>query len=120
MEVTVTVWGDELPAEILSEGELSEMPKSALEVTVSWKEVVWAPDEPVPLIVIVLVPTEALGSTLTVRLAEAVPPDGTEIGFGLNVENVTPVGTDPVTDNVTGPEKPSSEVPVKVILPDPP
>jgi len=57
---------------------------------------------------------------LTVKAAEAVPPDGTDTGLGLNVEKVTPVGTDPVTENVTGPEKPSCELPVIVTLPEPP
>jgi hypothetical protein len=40
MEVTVTVSEDEPPAESVREGELREMPKSALEVTVSRNEVV--------------------------------------------------------------------------------
>ena len=57
---------------------------------------------------------------MTVKAAEAVPPDGTDTGLGLNVEKVTPVGTDPVTENVTGPEKPSCELPVIVTLPEPP
>jgi hypothetical protein len=68
----------------------------------------------------VLEPTEAEEPTFTIREADAVPPDGTEIGLGLNDENVTPAGTDPVTDKVTGPEKPSWDVPVIVILPEPP
>jgi hypothetical protein len=55
--------------------------------------------------VIVDVPTAALGPTLTVKLEEAVPPDGTEIGLGLKAEKVTPEGTEPVTERVTGPEK---------------
>ena len=61
-------------------------------------------DEPVPLTVMVLVPTEALGETFIVSVAEALPPLGTEIGFGAKPENVTPEGTEPVIDNVTEPE----------------
>ena len=52
-------------------------------------------------------PGVALAPTLTVKLEEAVPPDGIEIGFGLKAENVTPEGTEPVTVSVTGPLKPN-------------
>lgn len=54
------------------------------------------------------------------KVAEALPPDGTEIGLGLKAENVTPDGTDPVTDNVTAPEKLSCEFPVIVTELEPP
>ncbi len=69
---------------------------------------------------IALVPTGAPGATLTPKLAEALPPDGIEIGLGLNAEKVTPDGTEPVTDSVTGPEKLSCELPVIVTVPEPP
>ena len=62
------------------------------------------PDEPVPLTVMVLVPAKAIGETLIVRIAEALPPLGTEIGLGTKLENVIPEGTDPVVDSVTEPE----------------
>jgi len=68
----------------------------------------------------VLVPTGALEARSIVRLAEALPPEGTEIGLGLNAEKLTPVGTEPVTDKATGPEKLSCEVPVIVTIPEPP
>jgi hypothetical protein len=105
IEVIVTVSVDEPPAPTLRVGELSEIAKSAAEVIVSTKEVVWVPEEPVPLTVMALVPAEALEPTLTVRVADALPPDGMEIGLGL-VENATPEGTEPVTDSVTVPAKP--------------
>ena len=57
---------------------------------------------------------------MTVREAEALLPDGTEMGLGLKAEKLTPAGTEPVTDSVTGPEKPSREVPVIVSMPEPP
>ena len=52
--------------------------------------------------------------------AEVVPLPGILIGFGLNPENVTPAGTEPVTDNVTDPEYARIEVPVIVTLPEAP
>ena len=78
------------------------------------------PEEPEPLTVMALVPTDALGATLIPKVAEALLPDGIEIGLGLKAEKVTPVGTEPVTDSVTGPEKLSCEVPVIVTVPEPP
>lgn len=120
VDVTVTVSVDEPPAPTLSVGELRDNEKSAPEVMVSAKDVEWVPDEPVPLIVMVLVPTGASGARLTVRVAEALPPEGTEIGLGLNAEKLTPVGTEPVTDKATGPEKLNSEVLVIVTIPEPP
>jgi hypothetical protein len=68
----------------------------------------------------VLVPTDALGATLTVSVAPKEPPDGTAIGLVLKAEKDTPVGGEPVTDSATGPEKLSSEVPVIVTMPEPP
>ncbi len=70
--------------------------------------------------VIVLVPGVALAATFTVKVAAALPPDGTEIGLGLKTEKVTPAGTEPVTESVTGPEKPSWELPVIVMPADAP
>lgn len=105
IEVIVTVSIPEPPAPTLRVGEVSEMEKSAPEVIVSEKEVVWVPDAPVPLIVIGKVPVGAAAATFTVNEAEAVPPEGREIGFGLNVEKVTPLGTEPVTDKVTAPRE---------------
>jgi hypothetical protein len=52
----------------------------------------------------VLVPVEALPATLIVSVADAVPPEGILIGFGLKDEKDTPDGTEPVIDSVTGPE----------------
>jgi len=104
-DVIVTKLGAELPLLIVIAAEPNPSVKSAEAVTVSAKDVEWVPEEPVPLIVIVYVPTGALGPTLIVKLDEAVPPDGTEIGLGLKAEKVTPEGTEPVTDKVTEPEK---------------
>lgn len=120
VDVTVTVSVDEPPAPTLSVGELSDNEKSAPGVMVSAKDVVWVPDEPVPLMVMGLVARGASEARLTVRVAEALPPDGTEIGLGLNAEKLTPVGTEPVTDRATGPEKLSCELPVIVTMPEPP
>ncbi len=120
IEVIVTVSIPEPPAPTLRVGEVSEMEKSAPEVIVSEKEVVWVPDAPVPLIVIGKVPVGAAAATFTVNEAEAVPPEGREIGFGLNVEKVTPLGTEPVTDKVTAPAKLNNELPMTVTPADPP
>jgi len=68
----------------------------------------------------VLVPTDALGATLIVSVAPKEPPDGTTIGLVLKAEKETPVGTEPVTDSATEPEKLCSEVPVMVTIPEPP
>jgi hypothetical protein len=68
----------------------------------------------------VLVPADALGATLIVSVADAELPDGTAIGLVLNAEKETPMGAEPVTDSVTGPEKLSCEVPVIVTIPEPP
>jgi hypothetical protein len=68
----------------------------------------------------VLVPTDALGATLIVSVADKEPPEGTAIGLGLKAEKDTPAGTEPVTDSATEPEKLSNEVPVIVTMPDPP
>lgn len=120
IDVTVTVSVAELPAPTIRVGELSPNEKSAPGVTVRAKDVVRVPDEPAPLIVIVLVPTEVLDATLIPKVAGALPPDGMEIGLGLKAEKVTPVGAEPVTDSVTGPEKLSCEFPVIVTVPEPP
>jgi hypothetical protein len=120
IDVIVTVSVAEPPAPTLRVGEVSDNEKSAPEVTVSAKDVVRVPDEPVPLTVMVVVPTGTLAPTLMVRVAEALPLDGTEMGFGLKAEKVTPAGTEPVTESATGPEKPSWEVPVIVTMPEPP
>ena len=40
--------------------------------------------------------------------------------MGLKAEKVTPDGTEPVTDNVTGPLNPSWEVPFTLKVPDAP
>ena len=101
-EVTVTVSVPELPDPTVSADELSASEKSAPDVIVSWNVVVCV-GPPVPLTVMVLVPVEALPETLIVSVADAVPPEGMLIGLGLKVEKVTPDGTDPVIDNVTGP-----------------
>jgi hypothetical protein len=120
IEVNVTVWVPEPPAPTLRVGEASETEKSAPEVIVSPKEVVCVPDDPVPLIVIGKVPVGAAAATFTVNAEGAFPPEGIEIGFGLNVEKVTPLGTDPVTDKVTDPEKLNSEFPTTVTPVEPP
>jgi hypothetical protein len=119
-DVTVTVSVAEPPEPMLSVGELRDIEKSAAEVMVSEKDVVWVPDEPVPPMVIALVPGAASEAMLTARLAEAVPPEGIEIGLGSNTEKPTPVGTDPVTESATVPEKLSCETPVIVTVPEPP
>jgi len=103
-DVTVTVSSDELPAATLRVGAVRDNPKSAPDVTVRVKLVEWVVEPPVPLMEIMLDPTAALGPTLTVSVEVAVPPDGMLIGFGVNVENVTPDGTEPVIDKVTEPE----------------
>jgi hypothetical protein len=120
IDVTVTVSVADPPAPTLRAGELSDIEKSAPEVTVSANDVVRVIDPPVPTTVIVFSPSEAPDPTEIPRLAEAEPPDGIEIGLGLKVENVTPAGTAPVTDNVTGPEKLSIELPVIVTVPEAP
>lgn len=115
-DVIVTVSVAEPPAPTLRVGELSDNEKSALEVIVRAKEAECVPNGPAPVIVMILVPTAALGSTVTVRLAEALPPDEIEMGFGLKAEKLTPAGTGPVTESATGPAKLSSEVPVIVTM----
>jgi hypothetical protein len=102
-EVTVTVAVPELPEPTDSADELSPTEKSAPEVIVSEKVVVWV-GPPVPVTVIVLVPVDALPPTLIVNAADAVPPEGRLIGLGLNEEKLTPEGTEPVIERVTGPE----------------
>jgi hypothetical protein len=102
-DVTVTASVAELPEPTESAEELSASEKSAPEVIVSWKLVVWV-GPPVPLTVMVLVPVDALPATLIVSVDDTVPPDGMLIGLGLKVEKVTPDGTEPVIDNVTAPE----------------
>ena len=72
---------------------------------------------PVPVTVIMLLAGAALDATFMVRLDEAVPPEGIEMGFGLKLE-VTPEGTEPVTERVTAPAKLKSDVPVIVMLPE--
>jgi len=101
-EVTVTASVPELPEPTESAAELSASEKSAPDVIVR-SNVVVCVGPPVPLTVIVLVPVDALPETLIVSVADAVPPEGMLIGLGLKVEKVTPDGTDPVIDNVTGP-----------------
>jgi len=118
IDVTVTVFAAEPPALTLRLPELSDIEKSAPEVIVKVKLVVRV-GPPVPLTVIILLPVGALPPTLMVRVLEAVPPEGMEMGFGLNPK-VTPDGVGPVTDNVTAPEKPSIEVPVIERVPDVP
>jgi hypothetical protein len=120
IDVTVTVSVVEPPAPTLRVGELSDNEKSALDVMVNAKEVVCVPDAPVPLMVMGLVATIALGATLIVRVAEALPPDGIGIGLVVKAEKVTPAGTAPVGESVTGPEKPDCEVPVIVTVPESP
>ena len=66
---------------------------------------------------ITLLPGVALDATFRVRLDDADPPDGIDIGFGLKLE-VTPAGTEPVTESVTEPVKPKTDVPVTVMLPE--
>jgi hypothetical protein len=66
------------------------------------------------------VPGGASEATLIVRVAEVLPPEGSDIGLGLNTEKLTPVGTDPVTESATEPEKLSCETPVIVTVPEPP
>jgi len=117
--VTVTVSVAELPDPTESADEVSESEKSLPEVIASEKVVVCV-TIPTPLRVIVLTPGVALPATLIVSVAEAEPPDGIMIGFGLKVENVTPAGTEPVTDRVTGPVKLRIELLVMVTLPEPP
>ena len=69
--------------------------------------------------VIKLLPAVALDATFSVSIDVAEPPEGIEIGLGLKLD-VTPAGTVPVTDRVTGPVKPKSDAPVIVTLPEPP
>jgi hypothetical protein len=102
MDVTVTVSVPELPDPTVSADELNVSEKSAPEVIVRSNVVVWV-GPPVPLTVIVLVPVGALPSTLIVSVATAAPPEGMLIGLGLNAEKVTPDGTEPVIESVTGP-----------------
>lgn len=120
IDVIVIVSVLEPPTPTLRVGELSDNEKSALDVMVNAKEVVCVPDAPVPLMVMGLIATVALAATLIVRVADALPPDGTEIGLVLKAEKVTPAGTAPVGVSVTGPEKPDCEVPVIVTVPEPP
>jgi len=115
-EVTVTVSVAELPEPTVKLEALSENEKSAPDVIVNEKVVVCVVGPLVPLIVMVLVPAGALGSALMVRVAEAEPAAGTEMGFGLKLEKLTPEGTEPVMDRVTAPEKLKIDVPVTVML----
>ena len=117
--MTVTVSVVEPPAPTERVGELNDSEKSLPDVIVNMKDVVCV-TAPTPLTVIVLVPGVALPATLIVRVVEAEPADGTAIGLVLKVENDTPAGTEPVTDNVTGPTKLRMELPVTLTLPDPP
>jgi len=119
-EVTVTVSVLDVPAPTARLDALRAREKSAPEAIVRAKEVTRAPDELVPRTSIVLVPTGALEAILMLNVVVALPPEGIEIGFGLNVEKVTPAGTTPVTDNVTGPKKEFSDIPVIVTMPEPP
>jgi hypothetical protein len=51
----------------------------------------------------VLEPKAAPDPTLTVNVDIAVPPEGMLSGLGEKLENVTPDGTEPVIESVTGP-----------------
>jgi len=62
-------------------------------------------------------PTGALGATLIVNAAEAVPSDGILIGLGAKLEKLTP-GGELVTASVTAPKYPVIDVPVIVTLPE--
>jgi hypothetical protein len=117
-DVTVTVSVAEPPDPTERAGELNDSEKSLAEDITSINDVVWVA-APTPLKLITLVPGVALAATLIVSVADADPPDEIEIGLGLK-ENVTPVGTEPVADSVTGPEKLSIELPVTVTVPEPP
>jgi len=66
-----------------------------------------------------LLPGVALGATFRVRVDGAEPPEGIDIGFGLKLD-VTPGGIEPVTERVTEPVKPKTDVPVIVMVPEPP
>jgi len=111
-EAIVTVSVAELPDPTVRLDELRDSEKSAPEVTVSTKLVVCVIEPSVPLTVMVAGPRATLDPTLTVSVDDALPEDGILIGLVLKVENVTPEGTGPVTDNVTAPEYPSKLEPV--------
>jgi hypothetical protein len=118
-DVTVTVSVAELPDPTERADELNDSEKSLPEAITSTKDVVWVA-APTPLKVIILVLGVALDATLIPRVAETDPPEGIMIGLGVKVENVTPAGTEPVTDSVTGPEKLRMELPVTATLPEAP
>jgi hypothetical protein len=119
IDVTVTVSVADAPEPTVKEEEPRESEKSAADVIVNVKAVVCVAP-PVPLTVIVLDPVDTPIPTLTARMEDADPPEGTMIGFGLKLEKVTPAGTEPVVESVTGPEYPEIEVPVIVTVPEPP
>jgi hypothetical protein len=119
IDVTITVSVTDPPELTDRDEELSESEKSAPEVIVSVKVVVCVAP-PVPLTVIGLDPVLAPEATFTVKVADVEPPDGIVTGFGLKLEKVTSGGTEPVMESVTGPEYPSTEVPVMVTVAEPP
>ena len=73
-----------------------------------------------PLTVIATDPVGESEATVIPKVAEPEPPAGIVNGLGLKLENVTPVGIDPVTESVTGPEKDRIDVPMIATLPEPP
>jgi hypothetical protein len=71
----------------------------------------------VPDIVMGVGPAGTPGAMVTTSAAEAVPPDGTLIGLGVNFEKLSP-GRELVAASVTAPEYSVIDVPVIVTLPE--
>jgi hypothetical protein len=120
IEVIVTVSVAEPPGPTVRLLELNEIEKSLSGVIVSVNVVVRVSPAFMPLTVIATDPVGEPEATVIPKVAEPGPPAGIVNGLGLKLENVTPVGIDPVTESVTGPEKDRIDVPVIATVPEPP
>jgi hypothetical protein len=118
-DAMVTVSVAELPEPTVRLEDARESEKSAPDVTVSVTVVLCVIEPAVPVMVRTEDATAALEATLIVSIDVAVPADGMLMGFVLKLV-VTPVGTDPVIDNVADPAKPRMLVPVIVTEPEDP
>jgi len=109
-DVTFTVDGAKSPCtNAIPVALIMKSPVGTIGLTVSASVVLW---DIVPLMLftcIVYVPGMVDDATFSVRYVDAEPPDVGVIGFVVN-EEVTPAGTVPPSDSVTGELKPLLDI----------